>query len=29
MANLLVRHLESDLPQTHQTQTSHPLRDLV
>src|SRR3954452_18129590 len=25
----LVRHLESDLPQTHQTQPSHPLRDLV
>src|SRR4051794_26745863 len=25
----LVRHLESDLPQTYQTQPSHPLRDLV
>src|SRR3954463_14013154 len=25
----LVRHLESDLPQTHQTQPSHPFRDVV
>src|SRR3954462_9726179 len=25
----LVRHLESDLPQTYQTQPSPPLRDLV
>jgi thymidine phosphorylase len=25
----LVRHLKSEPPQTHQTQTSHPFRDLV